>query len=92
MYTNDNTIFSLLEMPQPEIPPNPEDEPQVLYSLLVITLPCCLKFQNKSLLNFDSALHLSPPFSPGLTVHFGQIWTQQWLVSWRRSSEPRKPG
>lgn len=27
MYTNDNTIFSLLEMPQPEIPPNPEDEP-----------------------------------------------------------------
>ena len=29
MYTNNNTIFSLLEMPQPEIPPNPvpEDEP-----------------------------------------------------------------
>lgn len=36
-------------------------------AFLVITLSCCLKFQNKSLLNFDSALHLSPPFSPGLT-------------------------
>ena len=62
------------------------------YSLFVcLSVLNAQLFQNKNLLNFDSALHLSPHSSPGLTVHTGQYGLSRGQAVGGTSPGPRSP-